>query len=179
MERAAQPGLDTAQWQWLGNGSAVTQRWLAVALVQHVLVAARGWCCLAEGPAADKLAPLGHCPQPQPPAPCQIRSLRWAQHLPHPSQGSAENLVCITNHPQDSFIAAGLLAHASPRLWTGTSVVQMHLTGVRTPLKNQLSPRRLLPAIPQEKQRSWPGSNIKPLPLLWAQVLLQTWTWLQ
>ena len=94
------------------------------------MVATRGWCCLAEGPGADRLAPLCHCPQPQPPALRKIRSLRWAQHLPHASGGSAGNPMCITDPAQDNFIATGLLAHVSPRLCTGTSVVQMHLTGV-------------------------------------------------
>lgn len=108
------------QWQWHSDGSVV-------ALMQHVLVATRGWCCLVEGPAADGLTPLGQCAQTQPPATQQIHSLQWAQHFPHPSQDSAESLVCITDPPQDSFITVGLLA---PRLCTGTSVVQMQLTGV-------------------------------------------------
>lgn len=74
--------------QWLSIG-------LAVALVLHVLVATRGWRCLAEGPAANGLATPSPHPQPQPPAPCQVHSLRWAQHL-SPSQGSAGNLMCNT-----------------------------------------------------------------------------------
>lgn len=61
-------------------------------------------------------------------------------------------------------------------------MVQIHLAGMgkaATPLKKQLSPRRLLTALPQEKQRSWPGPSIMLLLLLWPQVLLQMWTWLQ
>lgn len=94
--------------------------------MQHVLVATRGWCCLVEGPTADRLAPLCPCAQTQPPATQQIHSLLWAQHLARVSQGSAESL-CALLTPQESSSAAALLA---PRLCTGTSVVQMQLTGV-------------------------------------------------
>jgi len=203
VERAAQPGLDTAQWQrlgvaqqWLSDGSAmarhgsamarhglaVARQWLgdglAVVLVQHVPVATRGWCCLAEAPLqtgwhrSATVPSLRSQPDWQP---------SWAHQLPHPRQGSADNLMCITDLPQDSFVAAGLSAHASPRLCTGTSRVQMCLTGVGrgsdSPEKAAVSQEA--PASHSPGEQSWPGSSIKPLPLPWAQVLLQAWTWLQ
>lgn len=150
------------QWQWHSDGSVV-------ALMQHVLVATRGWCCLVEGPAADGLAPLGQCAQTQPPATQQIHSLQWAQHFPHPSQDSAESLVCITDPPRTAS-SLWVCWHQDCALGSVWSKCNLLVWGkAEAALRKKLFLMGHLPAIPSEKQRS----SIQPLPLPWAQVLLR------
>lgn len=184
-ERREQP---SPGWPWpSGNGTAMAQRWLgsgpAVALVQHVLVATRGWCCLAEGPAADR--PL--CRQDTrslspATAPCSPRDSQPAVGSAPPASIPGQPRRPHVHHrpPQDSFVTMGLLARASPRLCTGTSVVQMHLTGAG---KGSDSAGKA--AVSQEAPAShFPGEAEVPAWIHYQasslpQVLLLVWTWLQ
>lgn len=144
-------------WQWLSDGLAAPRHsdGSPVTLVQHVLVATRGWCCLVEGPTTDKLAPLGPCSQTQPLATqqiCSLSGLSISLMLPR----TVLKASCASLTPQDSVITAGLLA---PKLCTGTSVVQMQLTGwgkAAAALKKKLCPMRLLPVIPGKAEVQYP-----------------------
>lgn len=123
-------------WAWTGpsgNGTVMARQWLsvglAVALVLHVLVATRGWCCLAEA-----LLQAGWQ--------CQATLLSHSPLLPArftACGGLSTSLIhlrpaletsCATPTPPGQLHCCGSVGSCITKIVHCHSVVQMHLPGV-------------------------------------------------